>query len=143
MLCSSQFGDVSDANFRESLLATSGLKVKYNRRSYITVAQHGFPLGEGTVYHPHLPLVIREVKYRLSDADIVTELTWLHLLTLAPGCWLLELVISKGCARCHIRSDTRAIPVSWPILGQHSQWDEDLAALSLASKLTRDRYCLG
>lgn len=70
VLCSSEFGDVSDANFRESLLTTSGLKVKKDGRFYITVAQHGFPVGEETVYHPRLPLIIGEVKYRLGDTDI-------------------------------------------------------------------------
>ena len=70
MLSSSEYGDVSDANFRESLLTTSGLKVKKDGRVYITVAQHGFPVEKETVYHPRLPLIIGEVKYRLGDTDI-------------------------------------------------------------------------
>jgi hypothetical protein len=37
----------------------------------VTVASHGFPLGEETVYHPELDRsVISDIKYRVDETDI-------------------------------------------------------------------------
>ena len=55
---------------RDPLFTTSGLKVMKDGQTYVTVAAHGFPLGEEDVFHPGPPTRIGQVETRLSNTDI-------------------------------------------------------------------------
>lgn len=72
MLSSSRFGGTASVPARGELLTTSGVLVKDRRgNEYITVAGHGFPLGEERVYHPSSNgIAIADIEYRLGYSDI-------------------------------------------------------------------------
>lgn len=72
MLSSSRFGGTASVPARGELLTTSGVLVKDRRgNEYITVAGHGFPLGEERVYHPSSNgIAIADVECRLGYSDI-------------------------------------------------------------------------
>jgi hypothetical protein len=72
MLSSSRFRGTAPVPARGELLTTSGVLVKDRRgNEYITVAGHGFPLGEERVYHPSSNgIAIADIEYRLGYGDI-------------------------------------------------------------------------
>ncbi|KAI9864860.1 MAG: hypothetical protein M1813_002630 [Trichoglossum hirsutum] len=73
MVSSGVFSDPSHVVLpRPELYTTSGVLVKNNEGEiFITVASHGFPLGEETAYHPTPSgRVIGKVERRLGETDI-------------------------------------------------------------------------
>ncbi|KAL1979096.1 hypothetical protein VTN96DRAFT_7019 [Rasamsonia emersonii] len=52
---------------------TSGVAIRKKEdhsQRFVTVASHGFPIGQETVYHPVADRAIGEVSYRLGDTDV-------------------------------------------------------------------------
>lgn len=73
MLSSGRFIDPSNVvPPRSELYTTSGILVKdSNGDTFVTVADHGFPLGEETVYHPGPSgQVVGDVVHRIGGTDI-------------------------------------------------------------------------
>lgn len=73
MVCSGKFIDPSNVvPPRSELYTTSGVLVKdCNGEMFVTVADHGFPLGEETVYHPEPSgQIVGQVVRRLGGTDI-------------------------------------------------------------------------
>lgn len=72
MLSSARFEGTASIPARGELLTTSGVLVKDGEgNQYVTVASHGFALGEETVYHPNPNgVAIADVERRLSYTDI-------------------------------------------------------------------------
>ena len=72
MLSTARFEETAKVPACGELLSTSGVLVKdIEGNTYLTVANHGFPLGEETVYHPNPNgTTIADVEKRLDAMDI-------------------------------------------------------------------------
>jgi hypothetical protein len=72
MISSGQFSGYGTVPTRLELYTTAGVLVKDRENNeFVTVASHGFPLGEETVYHPDPDgSIIGDIKYRLDETDI-------------------------------------------------------------------------